>query len=147
MKGFLKMDIVELKEAIIRKKAATAEILKDIDDLDFLREEFLEKRNGTCKIVFPFIDPMLDRWGFLRERRIAMQKVGSIAFEYMKKPLKAGLYFEPITHKFIKNDYQLFDVSFNEKGEYVKKYFIAPCDWARVIIEDISEFTKRKFAI
>lgn len=147
MKGFLKMNIEELKDAIIKKRAATEEDLREITDLDFLREEFLAYKNGTYRIGFLHIKSMRDRWGALQNRRIAMQKVGSIAFEYMKKPLKEGLYFEKIDHVFIKNDYQLFDIGFNERGECVKKYFIAPCDWARVIIEDISKFTKRKFAI
>lgn len=147
MKGFLKMNIKELKEAIIKKRAAKEEDLKEITDLDFLREEFLAYKNGSYRAAFPHIKSTQDRWEALQNRRTAMQKVGALALEYMKKPLKAGLYFEKISHSFIKEDYQLFDIGFNEKGECVKKYFIPPRDWAKVIIEDIAEFTKKEFAI
>ena len=147
MKGFLKMNIEELKEAIIKKGAATAEVIENINDIDFLREEFLAYKNGSYRVAFPHIKSMQDHWEALQNRRTAMQKVGALALEYMKKPLKAGLYFEKISHAFIKNDYQLFDIGFNEKGECVKKYFIVPSDWAKVIIEDIAEFTQKEFAI
>ena len=146
MKGFLKMNIEELKEAIIKKRAATSENLKDIDDLDFLREEFIKEKNGAYRIAYPFIGPMLDRWKSLQERRIAMQKVESIAVEYMGKPPKEGLYFEKIHHAFIKNDFQLWDVGFNENGDCIKKYFIKPDNWARAIIDEIHEFYKKEFA-
>lgn len=106
------MNIEELKEAIIKKRAATAENLKDIDDLDFLREEFI-----------------------------------SVAVEYMGKPPKEGLYFEKIHHAFIKNDFQLWDVGFNENGDCVKKYFIKPDNWARAIIDEIHEFYKKGICI
>ena len=147
MKGFLKMNIEELKEAIIKKGAAKEEDLKEITDLDFLREEFLRDKNGSYKIAYPSIGLLQERWAFFQERHIALQKVGAIAFEYMKKPPRFGLYFEKISHTFIENDYQLFNIGFEEKGECVKKYFIAPSNWAKVIIKDISEFAERKFAI
>lgn len=146
MKGFLKMNIDELKEAIIKKRAATAEDLKYIDDIDFLREEFLAYKNGSYRVGFPHIKSMQDRWKALQNRRTAMQKVGSIALEYMGRPPKEGLYFEKIYHVFIKNDFQLWDVGFNENGDCIKKYFIKTDNWAQAIIDEIHEFYKKKFA-